>query len=152
MNVSIHYLHFCNVISHGPATDCVATIAMVMKLSGGTTDPNQIAVWWNQWQALKQAMKENHPMVKLAAALCPADPGMPVVVAEEPAPMKKGKGCEICQFTGKKLVEAMPGAFKKYGPDPCPLCSSPAEQPHALDPVARAFIEDDVISRDPTTN
>jgi hypothetical protein len=70
------YHHFAHVISHGPATDCRDTIAMVMKLSGGKTDPGDVADWWSQWQVLKQAMKDNHPMVKLAAALVPVDPSL----------------------------------------------------------------------------
>jgi hypothetical protein len=64
-----HYKHFCTVISKGPATDCIATIQMVMKLSSGSCDPNLISEWWNQWQMLKQAMKDNHPVVKLTAAM-----------------------------------------------------------------------------------
>lgn len=114
MNVSIHYLHFCNVISHGPATDCVATIAMVMKLSGGTTDPNQIAVWWNQWQALKQAMKENHPMVKLAAALAPTD--QPPV-----HPTVAGLGELLGSAPQFVVDENMPdGVIRMVGRDPNP--------------------------------
>ena len=77
MNVD-HYKHFCTVISNGPATDCVATIRMVMQLSDGTVDLSAASTWWRQWQMLKQAMKDNHPMVKVAAALAPIDP-KPVV-------------------------------------------------------------------------
>jgi hypothetical protein len=81
MSVSEHYKHFAHVLSNGPATPLLDMLAMVHDLSGGKADPAKTKHYWDQWQHLKQAFKDNHPMVKLAAALVPSDP-VPVVQDE----------------------------------------------------------------------
>ena len=88
-----HYPHFCTVISKGPATGLQDTAEMVMGLSCGQADPDQIAVWWAQWQLLRQAMRDNHPMVKLAAALCPGDPAAGIkTIVEAPIEIVEAQG------------------------------------------------------------
>jgi hypothetical protein len=82
-----HYEHFCAVISKGPATGLQDTAEMVMALSAGMANPEEIAEWWACWQLLKQAMKDNHPMVKLAEALAPNEP--PWHKEETPGPTTK---------------------------------------------------------------
>lgn len=74
-----HYEHFCTVISKGPATELLETVGMVMDLSNGMANPLQVGQWWHMWRAMRQAMKDNHPMVKLAAALAPVDLPVPVL-------------------------------------------------------------------------
>ena len=64
-----HYKAFCTVISKGPATDCMTTVRLVLTLTGGAVSVDTITEWWDQWQTMKQAMKDNHPIVKLTSAL-----------------------------------------------------------------------------------
>jgi hypothetical protein len=68
MNID-HYKHFCTVISKGPSTDCMTTVRLVLTLTGGAVSVDTITEWWDQWQTMKQAMRDNHPIVKLTAAM-----------------------------------------------------------------------------------
>lgn len=79
-----HYEHFCTVISKGPATELLETVGMVMDLSNGMANPLQVGQWWHMWRAMRQAMKDNHPMVKLAAVLAPVDLPVPKELKPEP--------------------------------------------------------------------
>lgn len=81
MTVPAHYDHFCTVISKGPATGHLETVTMVAALSGGQADPADVSRWWNQWQALRAALKNAHaPMVNVAKFLAPSDaPTVPLV-------------------------------------------------------------------------
>lgn len=110
MSISEHYQHFCTVISNGPATPLLDTLALVHDLSGGKANPEKTKVYWDQWQTLKAAMKANHPMVKLANALAPADQvvppafPLPVIVDENIPPGviiavnldQNADGCMVC--------------------------------------------------------
>jgi hypothetical protein len=86
MTTPRHYDHFCNVISHGPATGHRETIAMVMKLSGGSADPNVVSEWWNQWQSLRDALKAKAQKPDLGRLLgaIPAGPAPVPMMAKLP--------------------------------------------------------------------
>jgi hypothetical protein len=69
MGLSRNYHHFAKVIAMGPATGHPETIAMVMKLSGGSADPDEVSDWWHQWITLRDAMKAFYEQKKTEATV-----------------------------------------------------------------------------------